>query len=115
MVTETSSSVPVPEKVERSFHLASTPIETPNVDGGYFITDLEADLHDENKNLHGILGKLTQYLVACHPDLLHEIEKMSIFDELVELPDIETGVTFTPALIANALHSPTVLRLLVLF
>jgi len=68
MVTETSSSVPVPEKVERSFHLASTPIETPNVDGGYFITDLEADLHDENKNLHGILGKLTQYLVACHPD-----------------------------------------------
>jgi hypothetical protein len=55
LVTETGSSVPVPEKNKRSFHLASTPSAAPIVDGGYFTKDLELELHEENKNLHSIL------------------------------------------------------------
>jgi hypothetical protein len=45
MVTETSTKVPVTETVNRSFHSAGTPIATPNGNGGYFATDLEADLY----------------------------------------------------------------------
>jgi hypothetical protein len=90
METETSTTVPVTETVDRSFHSAGTPIATPNGNGGYFATDLEADLYEENKNLQGVLGKLTQFLAVRHPDLLHDMEKMNIFDEL---PDVETGAS----------------------
>jgi hypothetical protein len=79
MVTETSTKVPVTETVDRSFHSAGTPIATPNGNSGYFATNLEADLYEENKNLQGILSKLTQFLAARHPDLLHDMEKMNIF------------------------------------
>ncbi len=93
MVTETSTTVPVTETVDRSFHSAGTPISTPNGNGGYFATDLEADLYEENKNLQGVLSKLTQFLAARHPNLLHDMEKMNIFDESAEFPDVEMGAS----------------------
>jgi hypothetical protein len=93
MVTETSTKVPVTETVNRSFHLAGMPIATPNGNGRYFATNLEADLYEKNKNLQGILSKLTQFLAACHPDLLHNMEKMNIFDKSAEFPDVETGAS----------------------
>jgi hypothetical protein len=93
MVTETSTKVPVTETVDRSFHSAGTPIATPNGNSGYFATNLEADLYEENKNLQGILSKLTQFLAARHPDLLHDMEKMNIFDVSAEFPDVERGAS----------------------
>jgi len=93
MVTETSNKVSVPETVEWSFYLAGTPIATHNVNGGYFSTELEANLYEENRNLQGVLNKLTQFLAAHHPDLLQKMEKMSIFDESAELPDIKMGAS----------------------
>jgi len=50
-------------------------------------------LYEENKNLQGVLSKLTQLLAARHPDLLHDMEKMNIFVELAEFPDVETGAS----------------------
>jgi len=61
MVTEISNKVPVPGTVDRSFHLAGTPIAMPNINGGYFATDLEADLHEETKNLQGALTNLLSF------------------------------------------------------
>jgi len=46
--------------------LAGTPIATHNVNGGYFSTELEANLYEENRNLQGVLNKLTQFLAAHH-------------------------------------------------
>jgi hypothetical protein len=57
MVPESGSNVPVSENVQQSFHSASTPITTPTIDGGYFTTDLNVDLYEEDKKLHGVLGK----------------------------------------------------------
>jgi hypothetical protein len=92
-VTETSTKVPVTETVNRSFHSAGTPIATPNGNGGYFATDLEADLYEENNNLQGVLSKLTHFLAARHPDLLHDMEKMNIFGESAKFPDVEMGAS----------------------
>jgi hypothetical protein len=50
-------------------------------------------LYEENKNLQGVLSKLTQFLAVPHPDLLHKMEKMNIFEESAEFPDVETGAS----------------------
>jgi hypothetical protein len=70
MVTEmdTNTCVRHPLKITLFCQYASN---NPICECWLVATDLEEELYEENKNLHGVLGKLTRLLVIHHPNLSH--------------------------------------------
>ncbi len=66
------------------YHAPREPMETPAIAVRYFATEMEIERYEENKNLHTILRKLGSYLQGQHPELLLTMQKMSLFDEMVD-------------------------------
>ncbi len=48
-------------------------------------------MYDENKKLHTVLRKVGSFLRVQHPDLLHTMEKMRLFNEMASDLDMEAG------------------------
>jgi hypothetical protein len=80
-----------PGEDEESVHLYSAPVQTPGTNQKFFTMEMEEELYEENKKLHTVLQKVDNFLRVQHPDLLRTMEKMSLFDETVDDPDMETG------------------------
>ncbi len=49
------------------------------------------ELYEENKKLHTVSHKLDNFLRAQHPEQLRTMGKMSIFKEMADSPDMESG------------------------
>jgi hypothetical protein len=75
---------------DESVHHPRVPVKTPANVKGCFATDTGKELHKENKKLHTELHKLVNFLWAQYLELLCTMEKMSIFDEMVDDPNMES-------------------------
>jgi hypothetical protein len=67
------------------------PLETPANAEEYLSTAMEHELYGEIKRLTTVLRKVGNFLQTQHPDLIRTMQKMSLFDETVDDPDMESG------------------------
>jgi hypothetical protein len=65
--------------------------DNESTDQGFFTTETEEELYQENKKLHTILQRLDNFLRVQHPELLRPMEKINLFDEMADGPEIESG------------------------
>lgn len=78
------------------------PISTSLHGGKYFSSKMKVDLYEENRSLHAVLAKFTQYLEVHEPEILCPMENSGIFVKLAEVPDMQSGVLILASETSNA-------------
>jgi hypothetical protein len=63
---------------------------------------MKVDLYEENRSLHAVLAKFTQYLEVHEPEILCPMENSGIFVKLAEVPDMQSGVLILASETSNA-------------
>ncbi len=73
----------------KTYHAPGKPMETPATVEEYTNTEMEYEMYDQIKRLTTVLRKVGNFLQAQHPELISAMEKMNLFDEMVEDQDME--------------------------
>jgi hypothetical protein len=75
---------------DESVHPSREPLQTPGTKEKFFTMEMEEELYEENRKLH-TFTKTRQLLASATPGIAMYHEKVSLFDEMADNPDTETG------------------------
>ncbi len=67
-----------------TYHAPGKPMETPATAVKYTSTKMEFEIYEEVKRIAKILMKVGNFLQGQHPEILRTMEKMSLFDGMMD-------------------------------
>jgi hypothetical protein len=84
MVTTVGPNPDILGDDDGTYHAPRKPVETPATAVKYTSTKMEFQMYKEVKRLATILTKVGNFLQGQHPEILCTMEKMSLFDGMVD-------------------------------